>query len=103
MHGIIYQIYSDMTPYFYIGSTTKPLSRRLWQHKRKARTKKLTSSKIIRCGGKIEILSLEEVDVSSKEELEAIEYQIIDELTADGSLFNYCVNIRRHARRVELK
>lgn len=98
MIGKIYIIKSKNAPYFYIGSTTKSLVRRLWQHKKKSRFNKLTSSKIIRAGDFC-IELLEEVDCSTKEELEAIEYQVIDELTSDGTLFNYCVNKRRVSRK----
>jgi hypothetical protein len=97
MLGKIYIIKSKNAPYFYIGSTTKSLVRRLWQHKKKARLNKLTSSKIIKCGDPI-IELLEEVDFNTKEELEAVEYQVIDELSADGTLFNYCVNRRLRSK-----
>lgn len=55
----------------------------------------LTSSVVIRAGN-YKIVLLEEVEVSSKEILELIEYQIIDEMTRDGTLYNYCVNKRRN-------
>jgi predicted GIY-YIG superfamily endonuclease len=97
MIGKIYKIISENTPYFYVGSTTKPLTRRLWQHKRKARRRLLTSSVVIRAG-KYKIVLLEEVEVSSKEILELIEYQIIDEMTRDGSLYNYCVNKKKNLK-----
>jgi predicted GIY-YIG superfamily endonuclease len=97
MIGKIYMIISENTPFFYVGSTTKPLSKRLWQHKRKARRRMLTSSVVIRAGN-YKIVLLEEVDVSSKELLELIEYQVIDEMTCDGSLYNRCVNKRRNLK-----
>jgi hypothetical protein len=100
MIGKIYQIISENTPYFYVGSTTKPLTRRLWQHKRKASRRLLTSSVVIRAG-KYKIVLLEEVEVSSKEILELIEYQIIDEMTRDGSLYNYCVNKKKNLSALE--
>lgn len=93
MIGKIYIIKSKNAPYFYIGSTTKSLVRRLWQHKKKSRFNRLTSSQIIRAGDYY-IELLEEVNCSTKEELEAIEYQVMDELSADGTLFNHCVNRR---------
>ena len=96
MIGKIYIIKSKNAPYFYIGSTTKSLVRRLWQHKKKSRFNRLTSSQIIRAGDYY-IELLEEVNCSTKEELEAIEYQVMDELSADGTLFNYCVNRRRQS------
>jgi predicted GIY-YIG superfamily endonuclease len=97
MIGKIYIIKTINAPYFYIGSTTKSLTRRLWQHKKKARLNRLTSSKIIKCGAPV-IELLEEVNCNSKEELEAIEYQVIDEMSADGTLFNYCVNRRLQSK-----
>ena len=93
MIGKIYIIKSKNAPYFYIGRTTKSLVRRLWQHKKKSRFNRLTSSQIIRAGDYY-IELLEEVNCSTKEELEAIEYQVMDELSADGTLFNHCVNRR---------
>lgn len=96
MIGKIYIIKSKNAPYFYIGSTTKSLVRRLWQHKKKSRFNRLTSSQIIRAGDYY-IELLEEVNCSTKEELEAIEYQVIDELSAEGTLFNHCVNRRRQS------
>jgi predicted GIY-YIG superfamily endonuclease len=101
MLGYIYKVSSPNTDYFYIGSTTKSLKRRLWQHKKKARGNKLTSSKIIRCGSPV-IELLEEVEVSSKEELELIEYQVISEHIKEGSLYNYCVNKRVGTRLLHL-
>jgi predicted GIY-YIG superfamily endonuclease len=97
MLGKIYIIKSKNAPYFYIGSTTKSLVRRLWQHKKKSRFNRLTSSQVIRAGDYF-IELLEEVNCSTKEELEAIEYQVMDELSADGSLFNHCVNRRLQSK-----
>ena len=98
----VYRISSPSTPFFYIGSTTKSLKRRLWQHKKSFKnTKKrylLTSWKIIQF--KDCIITL--IEESPMEILEIIEYQIIDELSKDGTLFNLCVNKKKNIKILQL-
>jgi len=85
IHGFVYKLYHiDQPNTFYIGSTTKRLSRRLVEHRSEAR-KTRSKSKVYRFmreqgADSFTIEPLEEVDVENQEQLRLIEQRYIEQL-----------------------
>ena len=74
-NGKIYAIRSNMTDKYYIGSTTQPLHKRLYEHK----TKEDCSSSYIFCFPDVYIELIENYPCNSKEELHRREGELIRE------------------------
>jgi hypothetical protein len=85
MTGTIYMISSPNTDKVYIGSTTKKLSHRFYDHKKITNT---TRSKIIIDSGDAVITAIDSIEDEDKEELEIKELEYIQFYK------NICVNLK---------
>jgi hypothetical protein len=96
-NGKIYRIVCNITGKQYIGSTTQPLSKRLYEHKKsfknwkegKANSNFTTSFNVLE-GGDFDIILIESYPCNSKEELHARERHFIESLEC----VNKCVPLR---------
>lgn len=93
--GIIYAILDD--EYFYIGSTTKSMFERMYNHENDSKTKKMKLYKYINEIGKkwseIIYITLEEIECS-EEELREKEYEYIKKHIKDEGCLNVVQNDR---------
>jgi len=78
--GRVYKIISDNTKYVYIGSTINTLHQRLKQHILDSKTNKtnISSREIIKHGGNIQIVLLEEIFFKERKELLLLERHYYD-------------------------
>ena len=104
-NGRIYKLVSNHTNDIYIGSTTRPLHQRLWDHKSdnesfsKGLINKICSSKQLYDLGKVEIILIENYPCNSKEELLMRERHFIESIEC----VNKKIPIRTVEERKELK
>jgi len=101
-NSTVYKLHSYDNDLIYIGSTTQPLAKRLYEHKHKSNT---CSSKILfEQSDNVIITEIEHVNVSSKTELLKIERRYIENMEC----VNKCIPLRtkqeyRHDNKDKIK